>query len=993
MVFGGLFLVAVGAALHEARTSRFQARYFSREAATLGYALEEGPAPEPVRSAEGPYDVRLGYTRIPVLEERLDTLGFTLSAQARGTEGLVGWVERGAYPVYATKAAAGLTVYDRNGQTVVEERYPARAYADFDSIPEVVWRSLLFIENRSFLDERFALRNPAVDWVRLGRSVGELGLKALGMERNVPGGSTLATQIEKFRHSPDGLTRAPRDKLRQMLSASLRAYRNGPNTLAERRAIVTDYLNSVPLAAQAGHGEVIGTADGLWAWYGADVAEVNRVLREEPGDSVGRVRKAEAFRKALSLLLAHRRPTHYLSRRDGRADLADLTDAYLGLLVRERVIPRWLADEARRARTTVTVPDRAPERPSPACTERKASTLVRTELLHLSGQPGFYDLDRMDVSAWATLDLAWNTATARVLRAMADSAFIAENGLGEARLLDVGDPSRVLYSVTLLERTPLGNALRVQTDNFEGPLSLSASSRLELGSTAKLRALVTYLEIVEEVHEALSGMPADSLRALRVAPQDRLTSWVVDRLIADPAISRPTLLAASLERSYSASPAERFVTGGGTQTFSNFDNTYDGRVMTVREAFRNSVNLPFIRLMRDVVAYEMYRGGAARVLEDEEDPARQEYLTRFAEVEGARFVRQFYRKYERLAGPQIFDALVSERNLGSRRMAWALRTVAPDAELPFFADFIRTHTPDEALSDAALSALYERTDPSAQSLSDLGFLARVHPLDLWVASYVLRHPGVSLQAVLEESRDARVEVYGWLFRTRRRGAQDERIRAVLEMEAFQGVLRRWRRVGYPFENIVPSLGTAIGSSGDRPMALAELTGIILNGGVRLPVVRIEEIRVGEETPFEVRFRRESPQGERVLSEEVSAAMREVMVDVVANGTARRARGSLMDHQGRPLVLGGKTGTGDNRFRVFAPGGGLVSERVVNRTSTFMFFAGDRYFGVVVASVPGQEAVGYRFTSALPSQLLRILGARLGGLEPPAVLPGDESPGP
>ena len=81
--------------------------------------------------------------------------------------------------------------------------------------------------------------------------------------RNVPGGSTLATQIEKYRHSPSGRTDDVREKLRQMASASLRAYRDGPDTSAARRQIVVDYLNSTPLAARAGFGEVNGLGDGL----------------------------------------------------------------------------------------------------------------------------------------------------------------------------------------------------------------------------------------------------------------------------------------------------------------------------------------------------------------------------------------------------------------------------------------------------------------------------------------------------------------------------------------------------------------------------------------------------------------------------------------------------------------------------------------------------------------------------------------------------------
>ncbi|MEQ8331531.1 MAG: transglycosylase domain-containing protein [Longimicrobiales bacterium] len=979
----GLLLVAVVLAVlgvREVRSSRLQAALFTRLADGIGFSVEAGPSPSIRFPDRGPYDRRLGYTRIPDFTLRMDSLGFDLTHQARFSPRLLRVTDWGAYPVYETKASAGLTVQDRRGRPIVQERYPSEAYAHFDSIPEMMWRSLLYIESREFLAEE-PQQNPAVEWDRFLRSVAELAFRNVGIsDGNVAGGSTLATQIQKYRHSPAGLTRSPADKLRQMFSASLRAYRDGPDTRRERREIVRDYLNSVPLAAQAGHGEVIGTADGLRAWYGLSLDSVNAVLASGPVDPEGRRLKAEVYRRVLSLLLAHRRPSFYLTRPDGRVELADLTDTYLGLLARDRVIPRWMADEARRARDSVQLAARAPEEPPRSFAERKAETMVRTELLRLTGVGSLYDLDRLDMDATSTVDFAWHREATTLLRSLRSPDFIAREGFGADRLLDVGDPAGVLYSVTLLEATPEGNVVRLQTDNYEGPLSLGTASRLELGSTAKLRTLVTYLEIVDELWDELDGLSADSLRARSVAPRNRLERWVVDWFLVNPGGGKRAILDAAMQRTYSANPGERFVTGGGTQTFANFDNQYDGRVMTVAEAFRHSVNLPFVRIMRDLVQYEMARFGMADVLEDPDDPARRFYLERFADQEGSIFVRQFHGKYRGLTGPEIFDRLVEERRLGSRRMAWAFRTVAPDADLERFSVFLRENLgADERLSDAVLADLYRRTDPAAQTLSDLGFLARIHPLELWVASYLLHNPGASVSEVLTESRDARLEVYRWLFRTSRVDAQNERIRSMLEMEAFQGVLRRWRRVGYPFTNIVPSLGTAIGSSGDRPSALAELAGIIARGGVRAPVRTLTSVDIARDTPYETRWAPATGTTERVLGVETAAVLRDAMVDVVENGTARRARGALRDEDGTPLQLGGKTGTGDNRFRVFAPGGVQTASRVVNRTATFVFFAGDRYFGVVVAYVPGPEAEQYRFTSGLPSQLLRTLGGRLAAV--------------
>ena len=84
----------------------------------------------------------------------------------------------------------------------------------------------------------------------------------------------------------------------------------------------------------------------------------------------------------------------------------------------------------------------------------------------------------------------------------------------------------------------------------------------------------------------------------------------------------------------------------------------------------------------------------------------------------------------------------------------------------------------------------------------------------WISGY---HPG---------HKDQFLDVYRWLFRTARKNAQDIRIHSLLELEAFLEIHRSWKRLGYPFDMFVPSLASAIGSSADRPGALAELMGTI-----------------------------------------------------------------------------------------------------------------------------------------------------------------------
>src|SRR3546814_8088136 len=98
-----------------------------------------------------------------------------------------------------------------------------------------------------------------------------------------PGGSTIATQLEKMRHSPGGRTDTPVEKLRQMVSASMRAYRDGPDTMDERRQLVVDVLNSTPLAGRVGPGVVIGLGEGLALWFGAAFNRANALFRGSEG--------------------------------------------------------------------------------------------------------------------------------------------------------------------------------------------------------------------------------------------------------------------------------------------------------------------------------------------------------------------------------------------------------------------------------------------------------------------------------------------------------------------------------------------------------------------------------------------------------------------------------------------------------------------------------------------------------------------------------------
>ena len=107
--------------------------------------------------------------------------------------------------------------------------------------------------------------------------------------------------------------------------------------------------------------------------------------------------------------------------------------------------------------------------------------------------------------------------------------------------------------------------------------------------------------------------------------------------------------------------------------------------------------------------------------------------------------------------------------------------------------------------------------------------------------------------------------------------------------------------------------------------------------------------------------------------------------VVSEGTAKRVKTAFKMSDGTVIAVGGKTGTGDQRFEVFGAGGRVIESRFVNRSATFVFNIGERFFGSMTAYVHGPEAGKYDFTSALPVQLLTALAPSLMPLiEPPKV---------
>jgi membrane peptidoglycan carboxypeptidase len=586
----------------------------------------------------------------------------------------------------------------------------------------------------------------------------------------------------------------------------------------------------------------------------------------------------------------------------------------------------------------------------------------------------------MDLSADISIDGPTQSRVGALLERLRTPNEVSALGLTGDKLLGDGDPSKVAWSVVLYERGKDHNLIRVHADSMEQPFDLNSGAKLILGSTAKLRTLATYLSIIDGQYHELSELSVSVLRQLAATSDDPLRRWAADYLAGVPPGRRAMqpMLDAAMQRRYSASPFEEFFTGGGLHVFHNFEPFENSEIPTVEQAFERSINLTFVRLMRDVIRHYEANLGAHEGVHGSDSSMRRDLLRRFADQEGTTYLNHFYLTYARLSPDEALEHLAKSVQPLPRRLAMIFRSVRPEDSLALMQSFLANHARLE-VSVSTAREMYTQFAPNRFSLNDRGYLAGVNPLELWLVSYLYGHPHVTRSQVVAASVDQRQQAYSWLLRSERTHQQNVRIRQLIEQDAFDHLLQDWKQQGYPFARLVPSLATVIGSSGDRPDALATLMGIILNEGVKQPTTDLEHVRFAADTPYETEMIYRPGAPTRVMSAEVAATLRRALAGVVNTGTAVRVRGIFFGPDGRSLPIGGKTGTGDNRFESFGPGHQLIESRPVDRTATFVFFLGDRLYGTVTAFVPGEQAANYHFTSSLAVLLLKTLAPELRAL--------------
>ena len=228
-------------------------------------------------------------------------------------------------------------------------------------------------------------------------------------------------------------------------------------------------------------------------------------------------------------------------------------------------------------------------------------------MLHL---PDLYALDRLDLTGWSSIDTAAQQRIGDVLSRLDDPDYDRSLGLYGKQLLGGASPARLAWSVVLYERGADRNYLRIHADSLNEPFDINSGAKLQLGSTAKLRTLITYLDIVDALHRRLRVLAARRLPAIATRRQrtTRSPRWAAG--LAGECQGTAVCRRCSTRRC--SAPIRRapgtYFTGGGMQSFANFEKWERPRAPTVAAAFANSINNAFVRLMRDIVSYEIAAG-------------------------------------------------------------------------------------------------------------------------------------------------------------------------------------------------------------------------------------------------------------------------------------------------------------------------------------------------------------------------------------------------
>jgi len=431
---------------------------------------------------------------------------------------------------------------------------------------------------------------PSYAPVLLPRFFKVLGLRALGLTEQ--GGSTIPTQLRKVLSSPGHRTTSMDDKIRQMVGAEFDLYREGFSTEETRKDILLDYANHVFLGGETGYPAVYGFCDGFRRYFNRKIRDVRKDLARSEARSSDLRRKASALKQAALLVSIIPLPNKRIKKNeDGETPIIErAAQRHITYLEDQGMISPKLAEVARKTKVELRRYDLPSERPVMRGMAWTTAKEFLREGLNLNQKVFNHYFDGMNIEVYTSYDKALQQALHRTF---------------ESRQKQQGEAQK--YSVYLVQSDPASSRVIAE---YSSDRQFNTKGLLGLGSTAKARVLVEYLQMVEWLHTHRNQIvplqkgirelyiPNNRFANLNKKTTDELTQTLLGWMANTADRSLTEVLEDSVRRKYSAQEVT-FYTGGDPWAPKNLP---PGSLppMNVADAFTSSNNLVFVHMLEEI---------------------------------------------------------------------------------------------------------------------------------------------------------------------------------------------------------------------------------------------------------------------------------------------------------------------------------------------------------------------------------------------------------
>jgi hypothetical protein len=160
-------LLFVGIAVIEIRTSFVQSWVFTRTNERVFYNLADGRSPAIVFPRPAPFDDRRGYSKLGVFQSRLEAEGYRVTQQVRQSPAMRRLLSQGISPPYIEPPETGMDIGGADGVPLFRYAQSDFLFKELDEIPQLLVKTLLFLENRDLDRPASSWQNPVIEWDRL----------------------------------------------------------------------------------------------------------------------------------------------------------------------------------------------------------------------------------------------------------------------------------------------------------------------------------------------------------------------------------------------------------------------------------------------------------------------------------------------------------------------------------------------------------------------------------------------------------------------------------------------------------------------------------------------------------------------------------------------------------------------------------------------------------------------------------------------------------